>query len=83
MVAIRSSGGLIHFYVNQNLLGEEGLGTRFSFSFEADTTALPAFLGQFCQTHEAATGESFRNPDDMELALLPVLDWSEQITFRR
>ncbi|MGY1829014.1 hypothetical protein ACI8AA_01150 [Geodermatophilus sp. SYSU D01180] len=82
-MAIRLNGRLIDFYVNQNLWGEDDLGTRFSFTFEAGATAPAAFLGLFSRQYQATTRRTFVNPDDSEFATLPVLDWSEQISFER
>jgi hypothetical protein len=83
LIAIRSRQCDIDFYVDQNVVDQDGLATRFSFRVEPDNSALADFFTNFSQQYTRATGEAFRNLDDEQLARVPVLDWSEQISVPR
>jgi hypothetical protein len=82
ILAIRTRACNIDFYVDQNALGEDGLVTRFSFRVEPDNSLMAAFFTQFSQQYERVAARAFQNYDDEDLVRVPVLDWSEQITFR-
>jgi hypothetical protein len=82
IIAIRSHQCDLEVYLDQNVVDQDGLATRFSFRVEPDNSALADFFTKFALEYRRATGRAFRNLDDEQLARVLVLDWSEQISMQ-